>query len=343
MTTMAIAKMAASHSIGYYRWVVPASMMMKLAEDPEETMAPRERARYLGNVRALLNGGEITGDEYLALAAAFSKHPDPEVVAGLMADLGSLKVPFVTDDLTQPFAAYVRQALGPARDRFGIEPRADDIEAVKLIRPGLLSWLGSDGQDPDVRAYCKDMAQRYVNDPASVDPTIAGAVLGVAARDGTSEEFQAYQAKAEGTKVPAERSRYLSALGKFDDPKLQEAALAYALTDKVRPQEMFQVVSGLFETESGRDKVYAWMTSNYDRLAERMPPEFIAYFPFMVSGCSEQRLDAARKFFAIPGHTVDGTEANLEKVSDQISDCLNLREREGNAVAGYLKTVASAP
>lgn len=329
--------------VGYYRWVVPAPMMMKLAEDPDQSMVPRERARYLGNVRALLNGGEITGDEYLALAAAFSKHPDPEIVAALMADLGSLKPPFVTDDLAEPFAAYVRRALGPARDRFGIEPRADDVEAVKLIRPGLLTWLGDDGRDPEVQAYCKDMAKRYVMDPTSIDPSIAGAVLGVSASDGTREEFQTYQAKAEDAKVPAERSRYLSALGKFDDPKLQDAALAYALTDKVRPQEMFQVVSGVFDTEAGRDKLYAWMTANYDRLAGRMPPEFVAYLPYFVSGCSEQRLETARKFFAAPGHSVDGTESNLEKVSDTITDCLNLREREGKAVADYLRTVASAP
>jgi alanyl aminopeptidase len=69
----------------------------------------------------------------------------------------------------------------------------------------------------------------------------------------------------------------------------------------------------------------------------------VVYLPYFVTGCSEQRLDAARKFFAMPSHNVDGTDANLTKVSDTITDCLNLREREGKAVAGYLRTVASAP
>ena len=64
-----------------------------------------------------------------------------------------------------------------------------------------------------------------------------------------------------------------------------------------------------------------------------MPPEFVAYMPYFVTGCSEQRLDAARKFFAKPGHSVDGTDANLSKVSDTITDCLNLREREGKLAA----------
>ena len=63
--------------VGYYRWVVPAGMMMKLAEDPEKTMSPRERARYLGNVRALLNGGEITGDEYSGTRGRVLEAPRP--------------------------------------------------------------------------------------------------------------------------------------------------------------------------------------------------------------------------------------------------------------------------
>jgi hypothetical protein len=317
-------------------------MMMKLAENPD-ALDDRERARFLGNARALLNAGEISGDEYLALASAFSKHPDPEIVGSVVADLASLKMPFVTDDLADPFAAYVRRTLDPARDRFGIVPKPDDIEAVKLMRPSLITWLGDEGRDPEVRAFCKEQAKRYLADPASVDATIAGAVLQVAASDGTRDEFLAYQQRFETTKVPAERSRFLSALGKFDDPKLQDAALEYALTDKVRPTEMFQAVSGMFDSEAGRDKLYAWMTKNYDRLTGRMPPEFVAYLPYFVTGCSEQRLDAARKFFAMPAHNVDGTDANLGKVSDTITDCLNLREREGKSVAGYLRDAASAP
>jgi alanyl aminopeptidase len=111
----------------------------------------------------------------------------------------------------------------------------------------------------------------------------------------------------------------------------------------VKPTETWQAISGLFRTEQGRERVYVWMTRNYATLAGRVPPEFTSYFPFFVSGCSEQRLEAARKFFAQPDHQVDGTEANLAKVSDQISDCVNLREREGPSVAAYLRSLPAAP
>jgi alanyl aminopeptidase len=269
-----------------------------------------------------------------------AQHPDPEIISSVMSDLGSLKVPFVTDDLAEPFAAYVRSTLGPARERYGIEPLPGDPEDVRLLRPLLIAWLGGEGRDPEVMEYCRRAADAYVNDPASVDATIAGAVLGVAARGGDRARFELYRAKSRAAKVPADRSRYLTALGKFEDPALQDEVLRYALVDEVRVTDRWPMLVGLFATERGRDKVYAWMTENYDAIAAGLPTELMAYMPFFVSGCEERRLQTAREFFAEPTHRVDGTEANLAKVAEQITDCLNLRAREGEAVANYLRSLS---
>ena len=152
--------------------------------------------------------------------------------------------------------------------------------------------------------------------------------------------FDAYRAKMEAAKTPVDRSRYLAALGEFDDPAIQDELLKYMLTDEVRPTEGYVALGGLGDTEGGRTKLYNWMTANYDFLASRVPPEFAAYFPYYAGGCSEQRLEAAKKFFAQPAHRVDGTDENLAKLSEQINDCVNLREREGAAVASYLRGLA---
>jgi alanyl aminopeptidase len=326
--------------VGYYRWVVPPDMMMKIASDPDASMNKRERSRFLGNARALLNAGEITGDEYLAVAGAMASHPEPEIISAVLDDLGSLKVPFVTPDLEDAFARYVRRTLEPARERYGIEPRADDPEDVRLLRPGLLGFLGTEGRDADVIAYCRATAESYMQDPASIDATIAGAALTVAAANGDRALYERFKAKFEAATVPADRSRYLSALGRFTDPVIQDEVLQYALSDKVRVMDRWQLIGGMFTTASGRDKVFEWMTRNYDRLAGGLPTEFQALMPYMASGCEQQRLDAAKTFFQEPAHRVDGTDATLAKVSEQISDCLNLRQREGAAVASYLRSAA---
>ena len=78
------------------------------------------------------------------------------------------------------------------------------------------------------------------------------------------------------------------------------------------------------------------MTDNYDEITSRIPAPYAAYMPYFARGCSSERLAAARQFFSEPEHNVDGTDNQLAKASDQVMDCVNLREREGEAVADYL-------
>jgi len=211
-------------------------------------------------------------------------------------------------------------------------------EAVSIMRPRLIRWLGGRGQMEDVRASCREIASMYMADPSSTDPTIAGTALRVAAIDGTSEDFDAYLKHAEETDVPADRNRYLGALGYFSDPALQDRALN--LTGTLRPNEVFPLVRGVSRTDAGREKAFQWMMANYDKIAERMPPMYMAYMPFFVSGCSQERLAVAEAYFAEPEHNAPGTGKNMLKVTEQVMDCVNLREREGPAVADYLSKLA---
>ena len=81
------------------------------------------------------------------------------------------------------------------------------------------------------------------------------------------------------------------------------------------------------------------MMENYDKILTKVPPQFKAFFPSFASGCSKERLEAAREFFAVEEHQAPGMEVRLAKVSDQVTDCVNLREREGEAVATYLSSI----
>ena len=78
------------------------------------------------------------------------------------------------------------------------------------------------------------------------------------------------------------------------------------------------------------------MTENYDTLKGRIPPEILGFMPFFASGCERTRLEAAKAFFSDPGHDSPGAKSTLAKVSDQVTDCAGLRDREGPAVTTYL-------
>jgi hypothetical protein len=87
---------------------------------------------------------------------------------------------------------------------------------------------------------------------------------------------------------------------------------------------------------SSHAKAWTWMTTRYDDIAARIPPDYMIYLPFFAEGCSAERLAAAKTFFADPKHAPPGTSTELARVAESVGDCVALDAREGNAVRRYM-------
>jgi hypothetical protein len=261
-------------------------------------------------------------------------------VKAVLSGLRGVRRAFVARGVEESFAAYVRRTLGPALERMGVDKRADEPEAVTALRPSLVDWLGDEGRDPQVREHAGRLARAWLTDPTSVDPSMAEVALQIAALDGDRALLEEYRKRFEAASIPAERARYLRALGAFRDPALVEEALSYTLKGPLRPQEVFAIPQRVAaQSPAQEERVYRWMTENYAALSSRMPPAVAAtYLPYFAGGCSAERLAAARAFFADPARNLPGTEAELAKVGEVVQSCVELRDREGRAVAAYLQS-----
>ncbi len=325
---------------GYYHWSLPADQLLALAKQASTVLTPRERVELIGNVSALLAAGTIRGDQYLEVLGELAGDPDPLVIRSLLGALGNVKMAFVPAELEPPFAAWVRRTLRPAMERFGLERIAGETEAVSLVRPSLYEWLGREGRDEAVLEAARSIALSFMDDASAVDPALAGVALELAAIGAGRERFDDYKKRLEAATTPSDRRRYLSALGGFDGVELRQAALAYTLDGPLRPNEIFVPGRGIAGDAAGRDLTYRWLTESYGAIMERVPPMFAGFMPFFASGCSAERLERAEGFFAQPEHQAPGTAKQLAKVAEQVRDCVALREREGEAVARYLKDAA---
>jgi aminopeptidase N len=326
---------------GYYRWNVPAPMLKTLAETAAAKLTLSERVGLVGNLSALLDAGVIGGEQYVGLLPTLARDPEPEVVGAVVTALDSVKREFLTPELEPAFAAYVRRTLGPALERIGMSRREGEAQTVSTLRARLLLALGADGQDGAVRAQAQQWTKAWLADPKSVDPAVAGTALRVAAVTGDRVLFDEYKRRLEKATVPAERQVLVSALGYFRDPQLVDAALAYALSDSLRLQEMFEVPRGVANWVRTEDRPYRFMEENFEAIKARVPEVVLSFMPQFADGCSEARLEKARAFFAQPAHQAPGTEAQLAKVAEAVQDCVRLRAREGAAVDRSLRAMLS--
>jgi len=326
---------------GYYRWEVPPPMLATLAEHSTEWLNTRERVGLLNNLAAQLDAGTISGDQYLRTLNHFADAEEPQVVSALLSGLGKVRNAFVTPEYEDEFAAYVRGTLGPALKRFGLAEQPEEDESVTRFRPQLIGWLGDEGEDPKVIAYADSLTRAFMDDPASVSPEIAGVALGLTARHGDQVMFEEFRTRFEQAQAPRERSRYLGLLGNFRDSALVQEALRYCLEGPLRPTEIFTIPFDIGSDDEYEQLIFDWMIEHYDDVTGRIPPHFRSFMPFIAGGCSRERLAVAKEFFADPAHNVPGTDDQMAKVTDQVTDCAGLREREGQAVAAYLTHLAT--
>ena len=328
---------------GYYRWKVPAAMLVSMTEKgnglPGLThLDVRERVGLINNVSALLDAGEIHGDEYLRVLGRFAGDEAPQVINSLLNGLTKVENAFVIEELEEAYAAYLRKTLGPALQRWGLVKKAGEPEAVSFLRPRLLYRLANEGRDATLMAAAQELARDYARDPASIDPALATNALRLAAMRGDAGLFDEYRKRFETTQIPADRQRYLLSLGEFRDVALVARALAYTLDSKTRPQEVLTIPSVISDGDlKNEDLPFRWMTSNYAAIVKRIPPDVAAFLPQFADGCSEERLERAKAFFADPAHQVEGTQKELAKVADTVTNCVSLRKREGAAVAEFLR------
>ena len=322
---------------GYYRWNMGSEAMMDIAPGAEKVLNARERISFLGNLGALLDAGNLGGDSYMQSLGAFARDSEPFVVSAVISELNGVDDTFVTAELQEPFADYLGRTLSPAIERFGIEARAGEDETVAGFRPRLLYWLGMVARDPAVVAWAHAAAHNYMQDPGTVDPTLAGVALTVTARDGNQQRFDRYRSEFETAEVPSARSNYLLALGAFEDPAIREQALRYVLEGPLRPNEIFDIPGEIFNTKDGSDLVYDWLVSNYEAVAARLPPVYLPFLPGFGGGCDLDRLSRAKAFFSRPEIKVEGMDRQMDKTEASVLDCVSLRKREGARVEQYLR------
>jgi alanyl aminopeptidase len=324
---------------GYYRWSVPSETFSKMASQAESILNTRERVGFLGNALALLESGQLRGEDYVKMLQVFASDPDPEVVGNVLAGLGKIRGTFFAEGRDAEFAPFVRTSLAPALTRFGAAKHEGEPERVTALRPNLLETLGDAGRDEGVLTEMERLAAAYLNDPASIDPSLAEKAIQLSAIRGDAALFDRYQARFETATVPANRRRFLSALGNFRDPALADRARAYVFEGPLRPQEVLSIPRNQAKIPTEAGKIYGWMTAHYTELAARIPADFMVFMPYFAEGCSSDRVAAAKTFFGEPDHAPPGTSKELSRVSESVGDCVTLDAREGESVRRYATSV----
>ena len=142
----------------------------------------------------------------------------------------------------------------PARTRLGDVVRPDDDDRTKSLRGLLLNTAAVLADDPAAGHHCRALLDRFLADPASVEPSLSAPALTAAATLGDVALHETLVAAFEAASNPQDRERILRSLSRFRHPAALARTLDLTLSGSVRTQDAPFVLA---EATANRDNAAA--------------------------------------------------------------------------------------
>jgi len=327
---------------GYYRWSLSPALNTRIARHAA-ALTPRERVGLLENTSALLNGGQLAGDEYLSFITAFAGDQEPEITQKVAGQLAGVRGTLVPAEQREQFDQFSAALLRPALTRIGLRPVAGEPAHVTPLRSTLLGTLGRQGRDPEVIALARELATRYLENPRDVDPALVNVALEVAAYHGNAALWETFRAALERTKSPLDRNRLLGTLGAVRDEAVVEKALDYALNGPLNSTEFMRIPYGIAGQPGRRERVVNWVIQHYSALKARMPAHAIANLITIGEGNDPALFERLREFLLDPARRLSAADPNITKATERMAQGALLNEKESANIVRFLASWPGKP
>jgi puromycin-sensitive aminopeptidase len=303
-------------------------------------MTVLERASVLSDQFYLALSGQIPVKQYLEFTAYYRNEEDPNVTSVICNQFNEMNL-LVDDNARAPFAAFVRDRLAHAKKLFGWSAVEDQSDLVKRERATVLLTLGTLGQDKDIIAQARKLANEYFthDDASAVESELFEPMLRIVAYNGNREDFGKLESLWQRSKTPERKNSALMALSMFQEPDLIEKTLKMSLTSKVERQDAPLLVAAVMEETAGRGMAWEFVRKHIIRIAWRFPEHLMLNLVMAMNALdTQQQLDEVRDFFK--KHPVPSQARGINKIIEAIE--IRVEFRRHNDLAKILQSLEVA-
>ena len=266
--------------------------------------------------------------EFLDLVLAVKQDPNATVLESALGKVGAIGAQIATDEDRKRLDGVVRREFGPVYAALG---RAESMSraTTRTCARRCLMALGR-AEDPAVLAEAENMTKQLFAGQKPADPAVVDAAVG--AGDGEGRRGDVREDAAGGRKAtdPDLKEAALHALTRFQSPELVMRTLEYAVSDEVRNQDSWTLITPLLARRATQDLAWAFVEQHWAEI-ERKATESSGARIVEAAGafCTAERRDEVASFFA--AHPVrvgrSGRWRSRSTVSTTASNCGRRRSR----------------
>jgi aminopeptidase N/puromycin-sensitive aminopeptidase len=327
--------LANAGATGYYRTGYQADAVRALANDAETKLTPGERIVLQSDIWASVRVGHEPVGDYLAFAQGLQSDRNRAVLEDVLGHLNFIGQYLVSNNNRDAYRTWLRQYLSPAMKDVGYEPKPGEPDEQKTLRSRLFNALGYDARDPETLEQARKLADKALTDSNSVDHELAGVVLSLAALNGDAGFYDRVMAALKNPKSPEEYYIYLFTLPQFNDPKLLQRTLDFAISPDVRSQDALGVITSVMGNPAGQELAWDFVRAHWPEIEKAGGPFASAQVVGATSVfCDTGSRDQVTEFFS--AHKVAAAERTYRQSIERINNCVDLKSQQEPQLASWL-------
>jgi aminopeptidase N len=318
---------------GFYRVRYAPPLLDALLANLHQ-LTPLERYTLVDDAWASVLAGSTDAAAFVATAERFDDERDLSVWERIIGGLTQIDR-LVDGDARVALHTRVAALVGPARAELGAEATGADDDRTRTLRGVLLQTAALLGDDAAAVARARELLDRFLDHPPSVDPSLASPALAVSATLGDRALHDRLTERFRATDNPQDRQRVLFALSRFRDAECLGRTLALALSGDVRTQDAPYLLG---ETLTNRDNgatAWAFVAANWAEIERRFPANSL---PRLVGGIRSVRdralADQVVAFLA--EHPIPQGELQVRQHIERMWVTVALAEREAERLPSAL-------
>jgi aminopeptidase N/puromycin-sensitive aminopeptidase len=310
---------------GFYRAQYPKPVYDSIVAHAESSLTPEERISLIGDEWAMMRSGHSKVGDYLDLVGALHNDPSATVLSSAFSAVYTIDERIATESERDELKAWIRKEFSPAYKALGPFTKGESQDKHQM-RALLFGVLGS-AKDPAILAESQAIAEKFLADPASVDPEIAQSALGIAASHGGAALYERLLALSASTKDPAIQTQTLFLTAAFKDPALAKRTLDSVADGKVKNQDSWILLTILLDNRDTRELAWKYIQDNWTKISAQFTTSS-GNRVVAATGrfCSVEKRDEVLSFFAT--HKVIAAERTLKQSADSINACVQLHQAQ---------------
>ena len=318
---------------GYYRSLYPKPVYDSIVSRAESSLTPEERISLIGDEWAMMRSGHGTVGDYLDLVGGLKSDPSSIVLSAALSKLSTIETRIATDTERDQLYAWLRKEFSPAYKALG-PAMANEPQDKHQMRALLFGVLGA-AKDPAILAESRATAEKFLADPASVDPELGQSAMSIAASNGDASLYDKFLALSASTKDPGVQTQALFLTATFKDPALAKRTLDSVADGKVKNQDSWILLAILLNNRDTRELTWKYIQDNWTKVSAQFTTSSGNRVVGATGGfCTAEKRDEVTSFFST--HKVDAAERTLKQVGDSINACIELHQAQEPNLAKWL-------